>query len=55
MAKDLKLQEGEEFFGEKIPTDKERMGLFLYEYTSTMEECIGGEIPLSIYVTHIDI
>ena len=53
MVKSLQLEEGEDFYKKEIPKDAEKMGEFLYEYTTMMEEATGGEIPAAIYALQV--
>ena len=53
MVESLKLEPEEDFFNKEMPKNAEKMGEFLYEYTTMMEECIGGEIPAAIYALQV--
>lgn len=49
----LKIEEGEEFYNSKFPLSKEDMNMLLFEYSSLMFECEGGENPAALYTCSI--
>ena len=49
MINQLKIEEGEEFYGSEFPLNKEDMDMLLFEYSSLMFSCEGGENPSALY------